>query len=75
MTTLIDDLFCRSAIKYIQDLTTENERLRAENSRQAKELGARHPNDRELSSSVEVAIAGDETGTVPKVEVPCDSDK
>lgn len=73
MNTNRPDRFCRSAIKYINELTAENERLRAENSRQVKELGARHNNDREMSSSVEVA--GDDTGTVPKAEVPCDSGK
>ena len=73
---LIADIFCRTAIQYIHELSAENERLRAENTRQAKELGERHNNDRELSSSVEVAIAGDETeGTVPKAEVPCDTGK
>jgi hypothetical protein len=70
-----DIFFCHTAIKYIRELTTENERLRAENLRQAKELADRHINDPELSSSGEVAIAGDETtdGTVPKAEVPGDS--
>jgi hypothetical protein len=43
---------------------------------QAKEIGERHHSDRQLSSSVDVAITGDETeGTVPKVEVPCDAGK
>jgi hypothetical protein len=66
------DLFYRSAIKYIHELTAENERLRAENIRQSKELGEQDHSDRQLSSSVEVAITGDETeGTVPKEEVPC----
>ncbi|KAI0275932.1 hypothetical protein BGY98DRAFT_989240 [Russula aff. rugulosa BPL654] len=65
-----------SAIKYIHELTAENERLRAENIRQAKELGEPNQSDRQLSSSVEVAITGDETeGTVPKAEVPCDTGK
>lgn len=65
-----------SAIKYIQELTAENERLRAENVRQAKQLGERHHSDRQLSSSVEVAIIADETeGTMPKAEVPCDTGK
>jgi hypothetical protein len=73
---LIVDLFCRSAIKYIHELSAENERLRAENIRQAKELGEGHQSDRQLSSSVEVAITGDEIeGTVPKAEVPCDTGK
>jgi len=74
---LIVDLFRRSAIKYIHELSAENERLRAENIRQAKELGERHHHgDRQLSGSVEVAVTGDETeGTVPKAEVPCDSGK
>jgi hypothetical protein len=66
--------FYRAAIKYIRELTTENERLRAENLRQAKELADRQINDPELSSSGEVAIAGDDTtdGAVPKAEVPSD---
>jgi hypothetical protein len=61
------DLLIRPAIKYIHELTAENERLRTENSRQAKQLGEQHDNGRELSSSVEVAIT---EGTVPKAEVP-----
>ena len=66
---------CRAAIKYIRELTTENERLRAENIRQAKELTDRQNHDPELSSSGEVAVAGDDTadGTVPEAEVPGDS--
>ena len=66
---------CCAAIKYIRELTTENERLRGENIRQAKELSDRQNHDPELSSSGEVAIAGDDTtdGTVPKAEVPSDS--
>jgi len=67
----IIDLFCCAAIKYIGELTTENERLRAENVKQAKELADRRNSDPELSSSGEVAIAGDDIdGTVPKAEVP-----
>ena len=70
-----DYLFFRAAIKYIRELTTENERLRAENLRQATELADRQVNDPELSSSGEVAIAGGDTtdGAVPKAEVPGDS--
>jgi len=66
-----------SAIKYIRELTAENERLRAENVRQAKELLDRHDNDPELSSSGDVAIAGndDNDDTVPKAEVPSDRGK
>ncbi|KAI9435398.1 hypothetical protein BJY52DRAFT_703328, partial [Lactarius psammicola] len=48
-----------SAIKYIRDLTAENERLRAENVRQAQQLADRPNHDPERSSSDEVAIAGD----------------
>jgi hypothetical protein len=68
-------LICRAAIKYIRELTTENERLRAENIKQGKELADRQNHDPELSGSGEVAIAGDGTsdGTVPKAEVPGDS--
>jgi hypothetical protein len=70
---LIVDVFCRPAIKYIHELTAENERLRVENMRQAKEIGGRHHSDRQLSSSVDVAITGDETeGTA---EAPCDAAK
>jgi hypothetical protein len=70
-----DISFCRAAIKYIRELTTENDRLRAENLRQAKELADRQISDPELSSSGEVAIAGDDAtdGAVPKAEVPGDS--
>jgi len=64
-----------SAIKYIRELTTENERLRAENIRQAKELADRQNHDPELSSSGEVALAGGDAtdGTVPEAEVPGDT--
>jgi hypothetical protein len=48
-----------SAIKYIRELTAENERLRAENGRQAQELANRHSHDPEQASSGEVAITGD----------------
>ena len=60
-----------SSIKYIHELTAENERLRAENTRQAKEIGELHYSDRQLSNTI------DETGTVtvPKAEVPCDMGK
>jgi hypothetical protein len=74
-TNEIVDLFLRSAIKYIHELTADKV-CEQENIRQAKQLGERHDNDRDLSSSVEVAIARDEPeGTVPKAEVPCDSSK
>ncbi|KAH8978421.1 hypothetical protein EDB86DRAFT_3249055 [Lactarius hatsudake] len=49
-----------SAIKYIRELTAENERLRAENVRQAQEFTDRPSHDAERSSSGEVAIT-DET--------------
>jgi hypothetical protein len=70
---------CRAAIKYIQDLSAENERLRAENVRQAQELANPHSHDPELSSSGEVAISGDvidsdgDNEVVPKAEVPAES--
>ncbi|KAI0299617.1 hypothetical protein BC826DRAFT_1184019 [Russula brevipes] len=65
-----------SAIKYIRELTAENERLRAANVKQAKELADRHSNDPELSSSGKVAMAEDDgDGTVPKAEVPDESGK
>jgi hypothetical protein len=68
--------FCRAAIKYIRELTAQNERLRAENVKQAKELADRHDNDPELSSSGKVAMAEDDgDGTVPKAEVPDESGK
>ncbi|KAI9507779.1 hypothetical protein F5148DRAFT_71211 [Russula earlei] len=59
-----------SAIKYIRELTAENERLRAENIRQAKEF-AEWRNNPELSSSGVVAVATgdvDDGTTVPKAE-------
>ncbi|KAH9012879.1 hypothetical protein EDB85DRAFT_1900048 [Lactarius pseudohatsudake] len=49
-----------SAIKYIRELTAENERLRAENVRQAREFTDRPSYDAERSSSGEMAIT-DET--------------
>jgi len=65
-----------SAIKYIRELTAENERLRAENVRQAKELVERHNNEPELASSGVVAVARDDNdGTVPKAEVPEERDE
>jgi len=69
---LIDDFVCRAAIKYIRELTAENERLRAENIRQAKKLAERHSNEPELASSGVVTVARDDNdgATVPKAEVP-----
>ncbi|KAI9430970.1 hypothetical protein H4582DRAFT_2012683 [Lactarius indigo] len=70
-----------SAIKYIRELTAENERLRAENVRQAQELADRPSHDPERSSSGEVAIAGetndndDDDDVVPKAEVPVEEDE
>lgn len=62
---------CRAAIKYIRELTAENERLRAENLKQGKELAERHNNEPELASSGVVAVARDDNdGTMPKAEVP-----
>ncbi|KAH9968365.1 hypothetical protein BGW80DRAFT_1462039 [Lactifluus volemus] len=70
-----------SAIKYIRELTAENERLRAENVRQAKELMDRH-ND---PNTGDVGVVGDddndddddelEDDAAPKAEVPSDEGK
>lgn len=69
-----------SAIKYIRELTAENERLRAENVKQAQELADRPSHDPERSSSGEVAITGetndndDDNDVVPKAEVPVEGE-
>ena len=71
---------CHAAIKYIQDLRAENERLRAENVRQGQELTDRHNHDPERSSSGEVAITGDANDgddgkdVVPTAEVPVEGE-
>jgi hypothetical protein len=57
--SLLTVRICHAAIKYIRDLTAENERLRAENGRQAQELADRHSHDPEQASSGEVAITAD----------------
>ncbi|KAH8994147.1 hypothetical protein EDB86DRAFT_2927113 [Lactarius hatsudake] len=69
-----------SAIKYIRELTAENERLRAENVKQARELADRPSHDPERSGSGEVAITGetndndDDDDVVPKAEVPVEDE-
>jgi hypothetical protein len=75
-----DRSFCIApAIKYIRELTVENERLRAENVRQAKELMDRHNNDPNTGDAGNVGIVGDddndEDDTAPKADVPSDEGK
>jgi hypothetical protein len=73
-------IFCIApAIKYIRELTAENERLRAENVRQAKELMDRNNND---PNTGDVGIVGDddndeddEDDAAPKADVPSDEGK
>jgi hypothetical protein len=59
LASLLTVCICHAAIKYIRELTAENERLRAENVRQAQQLEDRHSHDPEQASSGEVAITGD----------------
>ncbi|KAH9172671.1 hypothetical protein EDB89DRAFT_2229291 [Lactarius sanguifluus] len=73
-------VFVPAAIKYIRELTAENERLRAENVKQAQELADRPSHDPERSGSGEVAITGetndndDDSDVVPKAEVPVEGE-